>query len=118
MAPLQRGAALFPAAALRSDPGLLLTAARFFGPELLSLGLVANQLTVCCGAAALVIETISDCQFPRNVSSSNVRCYATVLAAQSAAIHRRPAQGPFSSLVDRHVTDRWLKWVAAAVNTL
>ena len=45
MAPLQRGAALFPAAALRSDPGVIFTAARFFGPELLALGLVANQLT-------------------------------------------------------------------------
>jgi len=50
MAPLQRGAALFPAAAIRSDPGVLLTAARFFGPELLALGLVANQLTVREGA--------------------------------------------------------------------
>jgi hypothetical protein len=46
MAPLQRGAALVPAAALRPDPGVLLTAARFFGPELLKLGLVAGQLTV------------------------------------------------------------------------
>lgn len=46
MQPLQRGAALFPAAAIRSDPGLLLTAARFIGPEMLALGLVAGQLTV------------------------------------------------------------------------
>lgn len=46
MAPLQRGAALFPAAALRADPGVLLTAARFFGPELLMLAPVAGQLTV------------------------------------------------------------------------
>ncbi|WIA20624.1 hypothetical protein OEZ85_005006 [Tetradesmus obliquus] len=45
MAPLQRGAATFPAAAIRSDPGMLLTAARFFGPQLLLTGLVANQLT-------------------------------------------------------------------------
>jgi hypothetical protein len=46
MAPLQRGAATFPAAALRPDPGVLLTAARCFGPQLLLTGLVANQLTV------------------------------------------------------------------------
>jgi hypothetical protein len=57
MAPLQRGAATFPAAALRSDPGVLLTAARCFGPQLLLTGLVANQLTVSwwgqhCTAAA------------------------------------------------------------------
>ena len=46
MAPLQRGAALFPAAAIRSDPGALLTAARFVGPQLLLTGLVAGTLTV------------------------------------------------------------------------
>jgi hypothetical protein len=46
MAPLQRGAALFPAAAIRSDLGALLTAARFFGPQLLLTGLVAGTLTV------------------------------------------------------------------------
>eukprot|EP00882_Tetradesmus_deserticola_P013524 GHRQ01014357.1.p1 GENE.GHRQ01014357.1~~GHRQ01014357.1.p1 ORF type:complete len:420 (+),score=78.47 GHRQ01014357.1:84-1343(+) len=62
MAPLQRGAATFPAAAIRSDPGMLLTAARFFGPQLLLTGLVANKLT-----------------------------------------------GPFSSVVDQHVRDPWLK---------
>ncbi|KAF6251044.1 hypothetical protein COO60DRAFT_1645535 [Scenedesmus sp. NREL 46B-D3] len=45
MAPLQRGAATFPAAAIRSDPGMLLTAARFFGPQLLMTGLVADKLT-------------------------------------------------------------------------
>lgn len=49
MAPLQRGAALFPAAALRSDPGMLLTAARFMGPEVLGMGLMAGQLTVRLG---------------------------------------------------------------------
>lgn len=55
MSPLQRGAALFPAAALRSDPGLLLTAARFFGPELLSLAFVANQLTVSRACSRLTL---------------------------------------------------------------
>ena len=45
MAPLQRGAALFPAAALRADPGVALTLARFFGPQLALAGLVAPQLT-------------------------------------------------------------------------
>ncbi|KAF8062760.1 CRTISO2 [Scenedesmus sp. PABB004] len=62
MAPLQRGAALFPAAAIRGDLGVLLTAARFFGPQLALTGLVAGTLT-----------------------------------------------GPFSAVVDRHVTDPWLR---------
>lgn len=44
MAPLQAGAALFPAAAIRGDPGILLTAGRY-GPGLLQAGLVANKLT-------------------------------------------------------------------------
>ncbi len=46
MKPLQRGAALFPAAAVRGDLGFALTAARFFGPQMLQMGLIANQLTV------------------------------------------------------------------------
>jgi hypothetical protein len=46
MAPLQQGAALFPAAALRGDLGVVLTAARFFGPQLALTGLVAPLLTV------------------------------------------------------------------------
>lgn len=47
MEPLQRGAALFPAAAIRSDLGAALTAARFLSPlELARTGLVAGQLTV------------------------------------------------------------------------
>jgi hypothetical protein len=37
---------LFPAAAIRSDLGMALTSLRFLGPELLTTGLVANQLTV------------------------------------------------------------------------
>eukprot|EP00878_Enallax_costatus_P013781 GHUV01014413.1.p1 GENE.GHUV01014413.1~~GHUV01014413.1.p1 ORF type:complete len:309 (+),score=68.61 GHUV01014413.1:1918-2844(+) len=45
MAPLQKGAATFPAAAIRSDPGMLLTAARFFGPQLALTGLIAGKLT-------------------------------------------------------------------------
>ena len=44
--PLQRGAALFPAAAVRSDPGVILTSARFLGLEMALTGLVAGQLTV------------------------------------------------------------------------
>ena len=44
MAPLQAGAALFPAAAIRGDVGMALTAARY-GPGLLQAGLVANKLT-------------------------------------------------------------------------
>lgn len=46
MAPLQRGAALFPAAAMRGDLGMLLTAGRFFGPQLALAGLSAGTLTV------------------------------------------------------------------------
>jgi phytoene dehydrogenase-like protein len=61
MAPLQQGAALFPAAALRADPGIVLTAARF-GPALLKTAFLVNDLT-----------------------------------------------GPFSNIVDRHVTDPWLR---------
>jgi phytoene dehydrogenase-like protein len=45
MAPLQRGAATFPAAALRADPGVILTALRFFGLDAAAAGLVAGQLT-------------------------------------------------------------------------
>ncbi|PRW44291.1 ABC transporter A family member 7-like isoform B [Chlorella sorokiniana] len=44
MQPLQEGAAMLPAAALRADPGIALTAGRF-GPGLLKAGLVAGQLT-------------------------------------------------------------------------
>lgn len=41
-----QAAALFPAAAIRSDLGLALTAARFLGPEMLATATVANTLTV------------------------------------------------------------------------
>eukprot|EP00775_Hariotina_reticulata_P007610 gene7610-7812_t len=58
MAPLQRGAALFPAAAIRSDPGVLLTAARFFGPQLMLTGLVAGKLTG--PFSAVVDQTVTD----------------------------------------------------------
>ena len=44
MAPLSAGAAAFPAAALRADPGVVLTAGRY-APALLQAGLVARQLT-------------------------------------------------------------------------
>jgi phytoene dehydrogenase-like protein len=44
MEPLQKGASLFPAAAIRSDLGVILTAMQF-GPSLLSTALYANQLT-------------------------------------------------------------------------
>mmetsp|Transcript_20184 Transcript_20184/g.56215 ORF Transcript_20184/g.56215 Transcript_20184/m.56215 type:complete len:631 (-) Transcript_20184:221-2113(-) len=60
--PLQKGAALFPAAAIRSDLGMLLTSARFLGPELLATAGVAGTLT-----------------------------------------------GPFGAVVDRVVTNRWLR---------
>lgn len=42
----QTAAGLFPAAALRGDLGLALTAARFLGPEMLSMAFVAPLLTV------------------------------------------------------------------------
>lgn len=45
MKPLQKGAATFPAAALRADPAVLLTALRFFGLDAAAAGLVAGQLT-------------------------------------------------------------------------
>jgi phytoene dehydrogenase-like protein len=45
MQPLQRGAATFPAAALRADLGVLLTSLRFFGLDAALAGLVAGQLT-------------------------------------------------------------------------
>jgi phytoene dehydrogenase-like protein len=61
MRPLQLGAASFPAAVLRADPGVVLTAARL-GPGLLKTALIADQLTA-----------------------------------------------PFSALVDRAVTDPWLR---------
>lgn len=38
--------------ACRSDPGVILTAARFFGPQLALTGLVANKLTVSVSCAA------------------------------------------------------------------
>ncbi|PNH09152.1 Prolycopene isomerase, chloroplastic, partial [Tetrabaena socialis] len=62
MKPLQTAAGLFPAAALRADPGVLLTAARFLGPEMMGMGFIAPTLT-----------------------------------------------GPFSALVDKHVSDPWLR---------
>jgi phytoene dehydrogenase-like protein len=49
MAPLAAGAASFPAAALRGDPGVLVTLARF-GPALLKAGLAAGALTAPFGA--------------------------------------------------------------------
>jgi phytoene dehydrogenase-like protein len=45
MKPLQRGAATFPAAALRADLGVLLTSLRFFGLDAALAGLVAGELT-------------------------------------------------------------------------
>ncbi|EFJ44494.1 hypothetical protein VOLCADRAFT_64714 [Volvox carteri f. nagariensis] len=62
MGPLQTAAGLFPAAALRGDLGVALTAARFLGPELLGTAIVAPMLT-----------------------------------------------GPFSALVDKHVSHPWLR---------
>lgn len=53
MVPLQKGAALFPAAAIRGDLGVLLTAARFMGPQLAMTGLVAPQLT---GPFAAIVD--------------------------------------------------------------
>ena len=44
MQPLQVGAALLPAAAIRGDLGIALTAGRY-GPGLIRAGLVARQLT-------------------------------------------------------------------------
>lgn len=61
MAPLGAGAALFPAAALRADPGIILAAARF-GPGLLRTAFQVKDLT-----------------------------------------------GPFSNVVDKIVTDPWLR---------
>jgi len=61
MRPLGEGAALFPAAALRADPGIVLSAARF-GPALLRTAFMVKDLT-----------------------------------------------GPFSNIVDRIVTDPWLR---------
>lgn len=57
MKPLQKGASLFPAAAIRSDIGIILTALQF-GPALLSTGLYANQLTGPFGA--LVEQVVDD----------------------------------------------------------
>ncbi|KAG2487619.1 hypothetical protein HYH03_013758 [Edaphochlamys debaryana] len=62
MKPLQVAAGLFPAAAIRSDLGLGLTAARYLGPQALQTAFVAPLLT-----------------------------------------------GPFSALVDKHVTHPWLR---------
>lgn len=55
MAPLQAGAAMLPAAALRADLGVALTAGRF-GPGLLKAGLVAGQLTGPFSGARLGFE--------------------------------------------------------------
>ncbi|GIL50508.1 hypothetical protein Vafri_6686 [Volvox africanus] len=62
MKPLQTAAGIFPAAALRGDLGVALTAARFLGPEMLGTAFVAPLLI-----------------------------------------------GPFSALVDKHVTHPWLR---------
>lgn len=56
MAPLQTGAALFPAAALRADLGVVLTSARFMGPQAALTGLAAPQLTGPFGA---IVDQVS-----------------------------------------------------------
>lgn len=55
-----QGAALFPAAAIRSDLGIALTSLRFLGPEMLTTGLVANQLTVSVLASAFDKHTCAE----------------------------------------------------------
>ena len=57
MEPLQQGAASCPAAALRADPGVLLTAARL-GPALLKTALLAGQLTA--PISTLVDRVVTD----------------------------------------------------------
>jgi hypothetical protein len=120
MAPLQRGAALFPAAALRGDPGILLTAARFFGPELLALGLVAGQLTVrrSCHtfSSQRLVTKAAGCMVPPALPPRLPAARQTVSWLLVSTL-RGPfpyhtaiwRQGPFSTLVDRHVTDPWLR---------
>jgi len=62
MEPLQAGASLFPAAAIRADLGLALTSARFLGPDMLRTAFLSGTLT-----------------------------------------------GPFSAVVDKVVTNKWLR---------
>jgi len=62
MKPLQQGAALFPAAAIRSDLGILLTAAKF-GPSLISTGLLAGQLT---GPFSRIVDEVVTDSWLRN----------------------------------------------------
>lgn len=57
MRPLQQGAALFPAAALRSDPGVVLSMLRF-GPKLALTGLQAPTLTA--PFAKVVDQVVTD----------------------------------------------------------
>jgi phytoene dehydrogenase-like protein len=57
MAPLQKGASLFPAAAIRSDIGIVLIG-MLFGPSLLSTGMQAGKLTGPFGA--IVQEHVDD----------------------------------------------------------
>ncbi|KAL4858930.1 Prolycopene isomerase [Chlorella vulgaris] len=55
MAPLQAGAALLPAAAIRGDLGIAMTAGARYGPGLIKAGLVANQLT---GPFSAVVDQV------------------------------------------------------------
>lgn len=62
MKPLQKGASLFPAAAIRSDIGIILTAMQF-GPALLSTGLYAKQLT---GPFGDIVDQVVDDPWLKN----------------------------------------------------
>ncbi|KAI3428469.1 hypothetical protein D9Q98_007294 [Chlorella vulgaris] len=55
MAPLQAGAALLPAAAIRGDLGIAVTAGARYGPGLIKAGLVAGQLT---GPFSAVVDQV------------------------------------------------------------
>lgn len=112
----------------RSDPGIILTAARFFGPQLALTGLVANKLTVrrtdwqliCLrqatvwSAYACARRQVSQCaRMARNalfarMARAGIGCSCKVHLLTWPAV-LWSAQGPFSAVVDKHVTDPWLR---------
>ncbi|MEW5302257.1 MAG: hypothetical protein WDW36_005059 [Sanguina aurantia] len=78
MRPLQDAAGLFPAAAIRTDPGVLLTAARFMGPQMMQMPFIAPRLT---GPFSAVVDTVVTDPWLRSLM--DLECF--VLSGMTAA---------------------------------
>lgn len=134
MAPLQAGAALFPAAAIRGDPGILLTAGRY-GLGLLQAGLVANKLTGPFSGEAVAPATTQQSARPARAGRETIREWRRPrpalprLSSRAATLRGRAERprcpllskprfsgrpwlvplSPSAAVVDQVVTDPWLR---------